>query len=295
MAPSIRDILQITSLASPVTFTDDFRGHVRRMIIPSNDCAAAECIWRLSYPYINVKLMEDGFFDRGSMKGIWLCGDYFFPGCLKRTEGQIKARGQDFVRIDTVNDCDQTKHPPFCGSAQNTTSKEMARLFLKILLEELVDQPSSHEMRLILHEAQHGSPEGTPEPAFPPPPPDPSFLVRETSTPGSPTSTNRASGSVLKKFSIEGVKIGQGGIKTDPDRGAIEVRSEGLIIKWENITEGEPHFDKDLRKKFDDCKLTGEAAICWQNLSNATPNTDGIIEIINDSISNFIAQAPLTP
>lgn len=293
--PSIRDILQITSLTSPVTFTDDFRGHLRRMIIPSNDCAAAECIWRLSYPYINVKLMEDGFFDRGSMKGIWLAGDYFFPGCLERPEGQKKARGQDYVRIDTINDCDQTKHPPFCGSAQNTTSKEMARLFLKILLEELVDQPSSHEMRLILHEAQHGSPAGTPDPAFPPPPPDPSFLVRETGTPGSPTSSNRASGSVLKKFSIEGVKIGQGPIKKDPDRGDIEVRSEGLIIKWKNITEGDPHFDQKLRDKFDDLKLTGEAAICWQNLSSETPNTDGIIEIINDSISNFINQAPLTP
>lgn len=305
--PSIRDILQITSLASPVNFTDDFRGHMRRMIIPSNDCAAAECIWRLSYPYINVKLMEDGFYDPGSKKGIWLCGDYFFPGCLQRPEGQKKARGQDYIRIDTVNDCDQTKHPPFCGSAENTTSKEMARFFLKILLEELVDEKSSHEMRLLLHETQHGSPVGTPDPAFPPPPPDPSFLVKETGTPGSPTSSNRASGSVLTKFRIEGVKIGQGPIKTDPDRGKIEVRSEGLIIKWKNITKDEEKdkdkdedgeddkFDKDLRQKFDDLNLTGEAAICWQNLSASTPNTDGIIEIINNSISNFIDQAPLTP
>jgi hypothetical protein len=41
--------------------------------------------------------------------------------------------------------------------------------------------------------------------------------------------------------------------------------------------------------------LTGEAAICWQNLSASTPNTDGIIEIINDTISNFVNQTPLTP
>ena len=265
------------------------------MIIPSNDCAAAECISRLSYPYINVKLMEDGFFDRTSMKGIWLAGDYFFPGCLKRPEGIKKAKGQDFIRIDTINDCDQTKRPPFCGSAQNTTSKQMATFFLKILLGELVDEASSLEMRRLLHETQHGSPAGTPDPSFPPPPPDPSFLVIETSTPGSPTSSNSACGSVEKKFIIDGEKIGLGSIKTDSERGAIDVRSEGMIIKWKNITEDEAGFNKDLKKKFDDCKLTGEAAICWQNLSNATPNTDGIIEIINDSIFNFIHQAPLTP
>jgi hypothetical protein len=295
-APSIPDILQITSLSTPVNFTDDFRGHMRRMIIPSNDCAAAECIWRLSYPYINVKLMEDGFFDQASMKGIWLAGDYFFPGCLKRPEGIKKARGQDYVRIPTVNDCDQTQHPPFCDSAQNTTSMQMARFFLKILLEELVDQPSSHEMRLILFEAQHGASEATPDMGFPGRPRDPSFLVKETSNPGDPTSSNRASGSVQRKFDIEAVKIGQGKIKTDSDRGAIEVRSEGMIIKWNHITEdAEPpdkDFDKDLRKKFDKRNLTGEAAICWQNLSNHTPNTDGIIEILNDSIFNFITQAP---
>ena len=121
--PSIRDILQITSLANEVNFTDDFRGHMRRMIIPSNDCAAAECIWRLSYPYINVKLMEDGFYDPDSKKGIWLAGDYWFKGCLQRPDGIIKARGQDYIRIPTINDCDYTQRPPFCGSAQNTTSK----------------------------------------------------------------------------------------------------------------------------------------------------------------------------
>src|SRR5215471_8498003 len=67
MKPSLPDILSITSFASPVTFTSDFRAHLRQMIIPSDDCHAGECIWRLSYPYINVKLMEDGFFS--SMKG----------------------------------------------------------------------------------------------------------------------------------------------------------------------------------------------------------------------------------
>jgi len=306
MVPSLRDILSITDLDTAVTFTADFRAHLRRMIIRSRDCDTAECIFRLSYPYINVKLMNEGYFHRDSMKGIWLCGDYFpNGGCAKEAQEsklQYKATGQEFVRIDTVNDC--TDRPPFCGSAQNTTSKEMARLFLNILHEELVDPTSAHEMRLLLFEAQHGSPKDTPPPTFARE--DFSFLeVDPRPDANDPLHSNRATGNVAKKFSIEGVKIGQGGIKTDPDRGAIEVRSEGLIIKWNNITKDEEKdqekdegkddekFDKDLRQKFDDCKLTGEAAICWQNLSASTPNTDGIIEIINDSISNFINQAPL--
>ena len=187
----------------------------------------------------------------------------------------------------------------------------MARFFLKILLKQLVDKQSSDKMGLLLYEAENGSTDDAPEPRFLPPPPDPSFLTKETSAPGSPTSSNRATDTVPRKFKIEGVKIGQGPIKADPDRSGIDVRSEGLIIKWKHITKDDERvkdknkvknkdddddvFDKDLRKKFDDCKLTGEGTICWQNLSNTVPNTDGIIEIINDSISNFINQAPLTP
>ena len=298
MVPSLRDILSITDLDTAVTFTADFRAHLRRMIIRSRDCDTAECIFRLSYPYINVKLMNEGYFHRDSMKGIWLCGDYFpSGGCAKEAQEsklQYKATGQEFVRIDTVNDCDQTKHPPFCGSAQNTTSKEMARLFLNILHEELVDPTSAHEMRLLLFEAQNGSPKDTPPPIFARE--DFSFLeVDPRPDANDPLHSNRATGNVATKFTIEGVKIGQGEIKTDPDRGAIQVRSEGSIIKWNNITKDEPNFDPKLLKNFEDCNLTGQAAICWQNLSTSTPNTDGIIEIINDSISGFINQGPLTP
>ena len=278
--PSLPDILSITSLDSDVTFTNDFRAHLRSMIIPSDDCDAAECIFRLSYPYINVKLMQEGYYHRDAKKGVWLAGDYFDKDCLKRTD--LKTRGQAFVRINTMNDCDQTKTPPFCGSAQNTTSKEMARMFLNILLEGLVDKPSSQEMKSILHEAQHGSPLDTPDPKWLPPAPDRSFL------------TTKATGSVAKKFRIQGVKIGQGPIKTDPDRGDIEVRSEGLIINWKGVADDDPDPDPALRKKFDALKLTGAAAICWQNLSNQI-DTDGIIQIINDTISGFIDQAPITP
>lgn len=240
-------------------------GHMYRMIVPSDDCSAGECISRLSYPYINVKLMEkvgdeDGFFDPGSMKGIWLAGDYIEDWCPAAT----KAKRQAFVRIDTENDCDQTQHPPFCGSAQNTTSKQMARFVLKIITKELVDPDSSGEMRDLLHEAEAVG--------------DISFLDDH---PG------RSTGAIPRQFDIEGTKIGQGPIKTDPDRGPIEVRSEGMIIKWKFSPS-----DPELKKKFDHRKLTGEVAVCWQNLTNHI-NTDGLIELLNKSVSKFVKQDPL--
>jgi hypothetical protein len=275
--PSFDQILTVTgSFADPTTlavnFTTDFRSHMRKMIIPSDNCSAGECIFRLSYPYINVALMQDGYFNRDTMKGIWLCGDYILDTCPN------KDKKQPYVRIDTVNDCDQVTH--FCGSAQNTTSKEMSRLFLNILVEKLVDPDSSREMHAMLHEGQHGSPPGTAPPVWASAP-DPSFLT------GGPTEIR-----IPILFEVDAVKIGQGPIKTDPDR-APEVRSEGLLITWKKITPGHADFDPALKKKFDDLNLTGEAAICYQNLSNAGDQfLDGIANVINHSVSDYINQAP---
>jgi hypothetical protein len=254
-------------------------GHMYRMIVPSDDCSAGECISRLSYPYINVKLMEkvgdeDGFFDAGLMKGIWLAGDYIEDWC----PAAIKAKRQDFVRIDTENDCDQTKDPPFCGSAENTTSKQMARFVLKIITKELVEPDSSGEMRDLLHEAEQVG--------------DISFLDVDPDS-------HRSTGTIARQFDIDGTKIGQGPIKPDPARGStrenpLEVRSEGMIIKWRFPPLPPLDPDPDLKKKFDDRKLTGEIAVCWQNLSNRIPNTNGLIDLLNKSIRSFVEQVPLT-
>jgi hypothetical protein len=285
--PSFNQILTVTgNFADPATlevnFTSDFRSHMREMIIPSNNCSAGECIFRLSYPYINVALMQDGYFNRDTMKGIWLCGDYIIPTGPDKCPNADKI--QPFVRIDTVNDCDQDTH--FCGSAQNTTSEQMARLFLNILTKQIVDPVDpdsdaaiavapSQEMHDMLHEGQHGSPPDTAPPVWPDPP-DASFLTR---------------GSTIL-FRVDGVKIGQGPLKKDPDREpSKEVRSEGLLIKWKKITPGRANFDPTLKKKFDDLNLTGEAAVCWQNLGNLE-SVDGIAKVINNSVSDYINQAP---
>jgi hypothetical protein len=102
--------------------------HMYRMIVPSNNSSAGECIRRLGYAYINVKLMNGGFFDPASTppKGIWLAGDY---------------AGSTRVEIDSVNDG---------KSAQATTSRQIARLFSQIRLGDL---PGSTAMRGLLEKA----------------------------------------------------------------------------------------------------------------------------------------------
>jgi hypothetical protein len=259
--PLYDQVLKVTGFPGPSTLSvefttgpDGFATHMRKMIVPSNNCSAGECIRRISYPYMNVALMEDGFFDRGSMKGIWLCGDYITDGCFN------KDKKQTFIRLPTENDCDEVTH--FCGSAQNTTAKPMADFFLRILLRTLVDPKSSDAMRILLQEGQLGV--------------DPSFLTRSDVH-------------VALKFKVDGVKIGQGPIKKDSDRGNIEVRSEGITIIWNNLS------DPAVRKKFDDLNLTGEGAICWQNVSNAEDSQDGVVEVINNAVEGFINQATLVP
>lgn len=267
--PKYAEILSVTgfpNLASlTVQFIPNFQNHMLKMIVPSNNCSAGECIVTLGYPYINVKLMEDGFFDKSTWntptpKGIWLAGDYIVtaPPALKCFNADKK---HPYVRITTVNDCDATH---FCGSAQNTGSKEMARFYLKIMLEELVDQQSSKDMRDLLHKAQFGTPPFVP-------PPDTSFVSRVTAIP--------------LLFDVDAVKIGQAEIKPDSQRGNIEVRSEGIIINWKIPNAA-------ARKKWDDLNLTGEAAICWQNLPNNV-TLNGIAKIINQSVSQFVNQDPV--
>ncbi|MBZ5505871.1 MAG: hypothetical protein LAO78_10325 [Acidobacteriia bacterium] len=55
----------------------------------------------------------------------------------------------------------------------------------------------------------------------------------------------------------------------------MEVRSEGILIKWKKIIPGDADYDEDLKKKFDGLKLTGEGAICWQNIPNMMPDGSG--------------------
>lgn len=106
--------------------------HLYKMVVWSNNHSAGECIRRLGYAYINVKLMEQKLFDKENNRGIWIGGDYelVFPR----------------VEVDSLND-DKV--------ALATTSRHMAELFSLIKLEKL---PHSDQMQFLISEAQQFEP-----------------------------------------------------------------------------------------------------------------------------------------
>ncbi len=106
--------------------------HLYKMVVWSNNHSAGECIRRLGYAYINVKLMEIDLFDKKNTRGIWIGGDYelIFPR----------------VEVDSVND-DKV--------ALATTTRHMAELFSLIKLEKL---PHSDDMQFLISEAQQFEP-----------------------------------------------------------------------------------------------------------------------------------------
>src|SRR5262249_40352761 len=106
--------------------------HLYMMIVWSSNTSAGECIRRLGYAYINVKLMEIDLFDKDHTKGIWVGTDYV--GISPRIE------------VDSVNDD---------KAALVTTSKHMGELFSRIKLGEL---PQSQGMKELLVEAQQSEP-----------------------------------------------------------------------------------------------------------------------------------------
>lgn len=106
--------------------------HLYKMVVWSDNHSAGECIRRLGYAYINVKLMEKDLFDKTNDRGIWIGGDYelVFPR----------------VEVDSVND-DKV--------ALATTSRHMAELFSLIKLNKL---PHSLDMQFLISEAQQFEP-----------------------------------------------------------------------------------------------------------------------------------------
>jgi hypothetical protein len=115
--PSYPSIFNVTTGAGTptVTFLPVFTQKMREMIVASDDPAAAECIRRLSYTYINAALMKGGFYNPASAppNGIWLAGDYT----------GFDANPSSVARITSQND----------GlAAQVTTTKQMLRMIYLI-------------------------------------------------------------------------------------------------------------------------------------------------------------------
>lgn len=207
--------------------------HMYLMIVYSDNGSAAQCIRRLGYAYINVKLIDAKLFHRNTGKGIWVGGD--FGGGVR-------------VEVDSVNDD---------KAAVVTTTREMAQLFSQIQLGLLIDAPSSVDMKDLLREAQRT---------------EPAWVSRDT-----------------RLFLVDAVKIGVANLKPNTPPKGPNVYSEGLIATWD--TTGALPTDK-LPK---DRGLSGVFAVCWQNLRKDTIPTkfDGVAEVIQNSIRNFIDQTPI--
>lgn len=134
LTPQYTQILKVTN-GSPVAveFSDNFGQHLKAMIEDSSDPSSVQCIRRLGYAYINVALVNGGYFDTPTTNGIWLCGDY---GNGTRVE------------IQSVNDQD---------AAQVVSARAITKLFFDIVRNKAVDataDPTAHaDMRRLLANA----------------------------------------------------------------------------------------------------------------------------------------------
>jgi hypothetical protein len=255
LQPQTSTILKLTGFPS-VAFANGFNTNLTQMIVASSDSAAAVCIHALGYGYISAALKQEQFFapNTGMGTGIWLAADY--------------KKILPAVRIPCEND-----HP----DAEITTTRQMCRLFAMIRLNWLPDNdPDTNAlMQNLLNEPKTG-PDAT-----------------------EPWLSGGRNPGVWPVFTIVQDKIGFAGLG---DNETPNVYSEGLIIKW-NDTSQVDSFNKkiDPTNANPTSHLTGEIAVCWQNLlaelipggTTQKPMFDPIIDIINDSISDFLDQKAL--
>ena len=116
-------------------FSGDFADLMRLMIVQSDNEAAAQCIQRLGYSWINGALASAGFFNSDSQRGIWLAGTF--------------TGSETYVRIMSDN---------HGLSAQATTCADLANMYALLNDRQLVDPGSSESMLTLLADAQDAEP-----------------------------------------------------------------------------------------------------------------------------------------
>jgi len=263
--PKTSSILQATGFGTSsgpsVAFTSSFSTNLSLMIVQSDDPASGVCIDRLGLGYISAALNENAFFDKTLTPG---------PDNTGATGRGIwltaDYAGQTIVRIACIND-----HP----DAQLTTARLMCSLFSQIHLKQLptsnlgIDLDTNQLMQNLLNEPKSGPNHTAP-------------WLSPSRSPG-----------VAPQFAIIQDKIGFAGL------GFVQkpnVYSEGLIIKWNDSTQVDSFNNKiDPGNTNPSSRLSGKIAVCWQNLlgDNLTGFVDGIIDVLNDAISDFLDQKAL--
>jgi Beta-lactamase enzyme family len=266
LMPDTKNVVKVTGFGSgsgpTVSFTNTtstgFNNNLSLMIVQSDDPASGVCIDRLGFGYISAVLNQKNFFDSTLPAG---------PDLTARTGRGIWLTSDyahhTIARIPCVND-----H----NDAQLTTARQMCTLFCKIRLKQLpeTDLDTNTLMQSLLNEPKTGPHHTTP-------------WLSPSRSPG-----------VAPLFTILQDKIGFAGLgfTLTPN-----VYSEGLIIKWDNSSQVDSFNNKiDPTNANPNIRLSGEIAVCWQNLlADNLPGGgfDGVIEVLNKTIEDFLKQSPL--
>lgn len=179
-------------------FTPLFLDNMEKMIINSDNSAAATCIQNLGYSWINGALTQGGFFDSNTNLGIWLAGTF--------------TGSWPYVRVLSVND----------GLvAQATTCFDLANLYALIFRRTQsdnshVDKASCEQMLQLLGEATKK---------------DPSWMTRDDIRPNgiifSETHT---------KIGVGPLKKENGGFEVYSEGSIVqtEVPNKKFIVVWQN-------------------------------------------------------------
>jgi len=211
---------------------------------------AGRVIRALGYSYINVSMLRGKFFDPDPTK----LNGIWLAGDYSG-EGILRS-----VRVPVENDTVPG------GSGQAITTKEMSRMLYLVHtgkgfshVTDATERTAANEGMHAILMAQGGSFFFDPRPER---------LIHLTVTPN---------------FSDHCAKVGIGTLGPIGTPGP-SVISEGTVMKWTNTTEVSSFNTKFSRK------LTGDFALCWQNMYQPDSHFDALVRIINASILNFLTQ-----
>jgi hypothetical protein len=149
------------------------------------------------------------------------------------------------------------------GSGQAITTKEMSRMFQLIHTKQGLSHVTDVSEKAAGNKGMHD------------------ILITEGSFFfGANTTVNI---SVPPKFSNDCAKVGIGTLGPIGTPGP-SVISEGDVMKWSNNAEV-TNFNTKYKRK-----LTGDFALCWQNMYQPNAHFDALVRILNTSIQNFLTQ-----
>jgi len=160
------------------------------------------------------------------------------------------------VRVPSVNDTVPG------GSAQNITTKEMSRMFYMLHTGQAYSHVTDDTERTRANNGAHN------------------VIKAQVSwlTPAGGINIT-----VPVPFTVHCTKVGIGALGPVAAPGA-PVYSEGEILVWSDESQVDAFNTKYKRK------LTGEFAVCWQNLYLLDPKINGLITVISSAIENFLTQ-----